>query len=50
MLDQIDDTIVAISSPPGRSAVGIVRLTRILDGEICKGLAGLNTRKKIVRL
>ena len=27
MLDQIDDTIVAISSPPGRSAVGIVRLT-----------------------
>jgi tRNA modification GTPase len=27
MLEQIDDTIVAISSPPGRSAVGIVRLT-----------------------
>src|SRR4051812_39648873 len=35
----LDDTIAAISTPPGRGGIGVVRLSGTLSGEILKKLA-----------
>ncbi len=45
MVGIFDDTIVAISSGPGRAGIGVVRVSGPLSREICINIAGLSPGK-----